>query len=73
MHEPQELRPQDVPDFPPADETGDIDLTLIDYNLSLTPSERVRRAEEFSRLAEVVRQAGIKHYGMDPRPPEITE
>lgn len=73
MPEAPEPRPEDFPEFPPTDESGDVDLTLIDYTLSLTPSERLRRAEEFSHFAEIVRQAGIKYYGMDPRPAEEAE
>jgi hypothetical protein len=73
MSDSGELNAAGFPDFPPTDETGDVDLTLLDYTLSLTPAERVRQAEEFSRFAEMVRQAGINHYGMDPRPPEEAE
>ena len=73
MPDSDELNPADFPDFPPTDETGDVDLTLLDYTLSLSASERVRQAEELSQFLELVRQAGIRHYGMDPRPPEEAE
>ena len=35
----------------------DIDLTLIDERLKLTPEERVRRAEDFGFFLEAVRAA----------------
>lgn len=33
---------------PPIDATGDVDLSLIDYYLSLTPAQRLSAAEEFA-------------------------
>ena len=38
-----EFNVADLPAFPPTDETGDVDLSLIDYNLSLTIAERIQR------------------------------
>jgi hypothetical protein len=35
----------------------DIDVTLIDERLKLTPEERVRRAEDFGFFLEEIRKA----------------
>ena len=59
--------------FPPTDETGDVDLNLIDYNLSLTPAERLRRAHSLRLFAEAARADRIRRYGLDPADPSTTE
>lgn len=48
------------------DENG-VDLSLIEHNLSLTPQERLEQYFQFMRFVEVMREAGRKHYGLDPR------
>ena len=50
-----------------------IDVSQIDDRLALTPAERIRRHSQVLVLVRALRQAGIKHYGFDPRPPETTE
>lgn len=34
---------QSIPQFPPSDETGDVDVNLIYLNLQLTPAERIEK------------------------------
>jgi hypothetical protein len=68
-----DLDPIALSRFPETDVTGDIDLSLIDYNLSLTPAERIRQHLAFARFVDVVRKAGAKHYGVDARSFEATE
>ena len=44
-----------------TDETGDVDLSLIEYCLSLTPAERLRRGQSFSQwVFNLRRQQGIE-------------
>jgi hypothetical protein len=38
----------------------DIDVTLIDESLKLTPEERVRAAEDFGLFLDEVRRSGAK-------------
>ena len=44
-----------------------IDLSQLEYLLSLTPSERLVRHEQALDLVRAVRKAGIQFYGFDPR------
>jgi hypothetical protein len=50
-----------------------IDVSLLDYLLTLAPAERIARHEQALELVQAMRQAGIKHYGFDPRSPETPE
>ena len=52
--------------YPEACEFG-IDTTQLEYLLTLTPAERVRRHDAAIVLVRAARKAGIKHYGFDPR------
>lgn len=55
------LIPPDWPlDVQPTDETGEIDLSLIEYNLSLTPAERLEQNDRFIQFVEIARAAGRK-------------
>ena len=47
-----------------------IDVNQLEYLMSLTPTERLRRHDQALELVRAMREAGIKHYGFDPRPPE---
>jgi hypothetical protein len=70
------LRPEDVPEFPPTDESGEVDIWLIDTLLDLTPTERLAWHAEFMEFAGQQRQLIIQKYGFDPadiRVPEETE
>lgn len=50
-----------------------IDVSQLEYNLSLTPSDRLRRHESALALVRALREAGIQYYGFDPRSPETPE
>ena len=50
-----------------------IDLSQTEYLLSLTPAQRLERHEQALTLVRAMRQAGIKHYGFDPRHPETAD
>ena len=60
------LDPADFAAFPPTDESGDVDLTLIDAMLELTPGQRLRQLDEFNQFVAIARRARIKLYGFDP-------
>lgn len=47
-----------------------IDVSQIEYLLTLTPTERLLRHDQALELVRALRQAGIDYYGFDPRPPE---
>jgi len=47
-----------------------IDVSQIDDQLALTPAERIKRHSQVLVLVRALRQAGMKRYGFDPRPPE---
>ena len=50
-----------------------IDVSGIDERLVLTPEERLARHDRAVELVRALREAGIRHYGFDPRPPETPE
>jgi hypothetical protein len=50
-----------------------IDVSQLDYLLSLTPAERIQRHEQARDLVRAMRAAGIRHYGFDPRNPEAPQ
>ena len=53
------LIPPDWPlDVQPTDESGEVDLSLLDYNLSLTPAERLRQNDRFAAFVQIAREAG---------------
>ena len=60
------VSPSRFPQFPPTDESGEVDLSLIDTMLSLTPAERLRWHAEMMEFIELQRQLQIKRYGFDP-------
>lgn len=58
------LIPPDWPlDVQPTDESGEVDLSLIEYNLSLTPAERVEHHYQARLLVEMLRETGKNLYG----------
>jgi hypothetical protein len=61
-----DVRPADVPAFPPTDATGEVDLCLIDKLLDLTPAERLQWHAEFIEFASQQRELRMKEYGFDP-------
>jgi hypothetical protein len=52
-----------IPEFPPADETGDVDLSLLECSLRLTPAERAERHYAARVFAERLRKLSREHYG----------
>jgi hypothetical protein len=50
-----------------------IDVSGIGERLALTAEERLARHERALELVRALREAGIRHYGFDPRPPETPE
>jgi hypothetical protein len=55
----------------PTDQASveDVDVDLIDYLLTLTPAERVKRQLDALELVRALRKAGQKHHGFDPGSP----
>lgn len=43
-----------------TDETGDVDLANVEYNLSLTVAERIRKNDQWAQFLELAREAGRK-------------
>ena len=62
MAAPDDFNLVDLPLFPPTDETGDVDLWQIQYNLSLTPTQRIEQNDRFAEFVELVREAGRQFY-----------
>ena len=68
--------PQTDPHFPDAWQAAieyGIDVSQLDYLLTLTPTERLIRHDQALELVRAMRQAGINYYGFDPRPPEMPD
>ena len=61
---PREEWPVDVQR---TDATGEFDLEQLEYNLSLSPAERLERAQEFSEFLQDVREAGRRMHGLEHR------
>jgi hypothetical protein len=49
-----------------------IDTCQLDYLLTLTPAERLRRHDAALAFVLAARKAGIRYYGFDPRSPEAS-
>ena len=49
-----------------------IDICQLEYLLTLTPAERVRRHDAALEFVLAARKAGIRYYGLDPRSPEAS-
>lgn len=50
-----------------------IDVDQLDFLLTLTPAQRLRRHDAALELVRAAREAGIRYYGFDPRSPEASE
>jgi hypothetical protein len=46
--------------------SGEVDWTLIQHNLSLSPAERLRQHDRARDFALMVWRAGLKRRGIDP-------
>jgi hypothetical protein len=49
-----------------------IDICQLEYLLTLTPAERLRRHDAALEFVLAARQAGIRYYGFDPRSTEAS-
>jgi hypothetical protein len=61
-----------MPAYQAAIEFG-IDTSQLDYLLTLTPAERLRRHDAALAFVMAARNAGIKYYGFDPGSPEAAQ
>ncbi len=52
--------------------TFGFDIDQLEYLLTLSPAERVKRHDAALTLVFAARKAGIQYYGFDPRPPETS-
>jgi hypothetical protein len=50
-----------------------IDMCQLEYLLTLSPAERLRRHDAALAFVLAARKAGIKYYGFDPRSPEASQ
>ena len=50
-----------------------IDVSQIEYLLTLTPAERLVRHDQALVLVRAMREASIAYYGYDPRPAEAPD
>ena len=60
-----------MPAYRAAVEYG-IDVSQLEHILTLTPAERLKRHDAALALVLAAREAGIRHYGFDPRSPEAS-
>jgi hypothetical protein len=49
-----------------------IDIYQLEYLLTLTPAERLRRHDAALEFVLAARKAGIRYYGFDPRSTEAS-
>ena len=49
-----------------TDETGEVDLEQIEYNLSLTPAQRLEQNDRWAEFVAALREGGRKFYGAIP-------
>lgn len=51
----------------PTAGVDDGEVELVEYLLSLTPAERMRRHDAALQLVAALRKGAVAHYGFDPR------
>ena len=56
-----------------TDATGEIDLAQLEYNLSLTPAQRVEQYLQWLEFVEIAREAGRRHRALECRTAAATE
>ena len=61
----------ETPAYQAAVEYG-IDVSQLEYMLTLTPAERLKQHDAALALVLAARRAGIRYYGFDPRSPEAS-
>ena len=68
-----ELKEDLMPDFPPTDETGDVDLSLLECTLRLTPAQRAERHYHARLFAQRLRRAAKARSASPEVPPPSIE
>jgi hypothetical protein len=61
--EPKDENDLSMPDFPPTDETGDVDLSLLDTTLRLTPAQRAERHYHARLFVQRMKRLARERYG----------
>jgi hypothetical protein len=61
--EPKDENDLSMPDFPLTDETGDVDLSLLDSTLRLTPAQRAERHYHARLFAQRLQRLARERYG----------
>lgn len=59
--------------FPPTDETGDVDLNQLEWNLKLTLEQRLLGTNSIREFSQAARLDRIRRYGFDPADPQADE
>jgi len=59
--------------FPELDESETVDLAQIDYNLGLTPAQRLDQLDNWVRFIRVAHRLFRERHGFDPGDPGPTE
>lgn len=49
-----------------TDEAGEVDLEQVEYNLSLTPAQRMEQNDRWAQFVLILREGGRKFYGEAP-------
>ena len=55
------------PNYPDEEALRDVDVSQIEWLLSLSVDERLQVHQNFLELIDACRQAGRDYYGFDPR------
>ena len=56
-----------------TDASGELDLEQIEYNLSLTPAERMKQYFQWLKFAGAMREAGRRRHGVGSRSTQAPE
>jgi len=62
----RDIDPAELSRYPELDPTGHVDLTELDWSLTLTPAQRIRPLQECLNFVAVARRTRVKRYGYDP-------
>ena len=60
-------------EFPELDDSGTVDLAQIDFNLRLTPSQRLDQLDNWLRFIRRAQRAFRERHGFDPADPGPTQ
>jgi len=50
-----------------TDASGEFDLSQLEYNLSLSPAQRLEKSEQWAEFIEIVREARRRMHGLEHR------